>query len=336
MKNICKLCGTHLDGTEDVCPLCGTPLDDDVSLEPEIQPSVTSKKRRRKLVPILIVIIAIIIGGSLGHLGYNYISEQEAKKEEAAEEQALKDAAQTVVNLIDSIEDQDDSTIDELLREIQLAYNSLSKEEKSYVSNYSVYKDAYDKNVAKKFDQKVVSVSITTYEETSKLINSLKEEYNNMTESQHNYVTSLHHIDTYQERLEEVKEEEAEQSQREAQAQEEQKAIDGLWDLVRNFKEFNGKWGDFGAHINSYQGQIESAIKASINLSDYFQGAPNDLKMRADSFTYTYGGEIESAWTYISFEGTLRSGEAGWLSGQIVIEGGKVIFTEVFTSEELQ
>ena len=29
-------------------------------------------------------------------------------------------------------------------------------------------------------------------------------------------------------------------------------------------------WGDFGVHVNKYQGMVEAAIRSSISLSDYF------------------------------------------------------------------
>lgn len=326
MKNICKLCGTEFEGT--TCPVCGT--------ETEIVGMKSNReiKKKRSKKPLVLSLGLILLAA--GVLGYRHIPLHMEENSQVDSENEIKESVQRVINLIDSIEEQDDNTLDDLLKQIQSEYNALTKEDKSYVSNYDDYKDAYDKNIAKEFDEKVLSVVITTYSETVGIVNSLRVEYNDMTENQKQGVKNLEYLDTYEARLDELKAEEAEElAEAEAKKAEAEK-IASLWEVVNNFREFNGKWGDFGAHINSYQGEIESAIKASIDLSDYFQGAPNDLTMWASSFTYTYGGDISSAWTYVTFEGILTTGEEGWLSGEIVVQNGEFVYTGIWTSQDLQ
>ena len=65
----------------------------------------------------------------------------------------------------------------------------------------------------------------------------------------------------------------------EAKAQSEQNGDSEIVDMFDNLQEYEGVWGDFGSHVNKYQGMVESAIKTSISLSDYFGGDVNEVYM---------------------------------------------------------
>ena len=59
-----------------------------------------------------------------------------------------------------------------------------------------------------------------------------------------------------------------------------------------NLVEYEGVWGDFGSHVDKYQGMVESVIKSHISLSDYFGGDVNEVYMylyRQGPSTYLSG-----------------------------------------------
>lgn len=65
----------------------------------------------------------------------------------------------------------------------------------------------------------------------------------------------------------------------ETKAQSEQNSSNEIVDMFANLQEYEGDWGDFGSHVSKYQGMVESAIKSSISLSDYFGGDVNGVYM---------------------------------------------------------
>lgn len=46
-----------------------------------------------------------------------------------------------------------------------------------------------------------------------------------------------------------------------------------ILEMFDNLIFYEGTWGEFGAHVNEYQGMVETAIKSSISLEDYFGDA---------------------------------------------------------------
>ena len=70
----------------------------------------------------------------------------------------------------------------------------------------------------------------------------------------------------------------AEEEEKKAKEQEAQAQKTKVLETFENLKSYDGVWGDFGAHVNQYQGMVESAIKNSISLSDYF-GDVNNVSM---------------------------------------------------------
>ena len=53
----------------------------------------------------------------------------------------------------------------------------------------------------------------------------------------------------------------------------------GAWilpmELFENLDFYDGSWGEFGAHVNKYQGMVKAIINSSISLSDYFGDGPS-------------------------------------------------------------
>lgn len=350
MMNKCKLCGAEMVEGEVTCPVCGYENVEVVEeLEKDVKPTRKARKAKKEKQKVrkkrhskkpLIIILVLVVLGTGSYFTYNSVVSNIEEKESIEKEEELKASSQRVINLIDSIEEQDAKTLEDLLKEIQKEYNALTKEQKEYVTNYDKYQEAYDTFVANELDERIRDVEITDVDVTRKLIEGLREEYEGMTDKQKHKVKYIDYLDAYENAVNEKEQIELEEAEKirkkeEAEAAEAQK-IDNLSKLIRTFPEFNGKWGDFGAHIDSNQGMIETAIKNAIDLSDYFQGAPNDLDMWVDPFTYTYGGDIYSAWTYVSFTGTMKNGNEGFLSGQIVVNtNGDLVFTEIFIYDDV-
>lgn len=147
--------------------------------------------------------------------------------------------------------------------------------------------------------------------------------YNSLTKEQKKLVTNY---DKFKKALESL-EKEKEKLEKEQEQLEKQKAEQELLDkqkheikrLIYNFPEFYGKWGDFGIHVNKYQGLIESAIKSKISLSNYFSGSPNNVNMYASSFQWD-GENIDTATCSILFDGVLLgTGEYGTLAGTVSV-----------------
>lgn len=101
-------------------------------------------------------------------------------------------------------------------------------------------------------------------------------------------------------------------------------------DLIMNFQGFSGVWGDFGAHVDTYQGMIEDAVKSTISLSDYFGGDVNDVYLYADGFQWD-GINIKDAGCLLTFEGpNPTEGHQMTLMGSVSInESGDLQFIEL-------
>ena len=107
-------------------------------------------------------------------------------------------------------------------------------------------------------------------------------------------------------------------------------------DLYNNAPIYEGTWGNFGAHVDYYQGVIEQAIKNTMTMSDYFAGDPNDVYISV----YHDGGRLKSETDpvcYIELSGPkeLYYDESGQIEdsvglhiwGDILVdENGNVIF----------
>lgn len=185
-------------------------------------------------------------------------------------------------------------------------------------------KEAENKKEAEKVINLIDSLSdkeIT--EDMTDELNLIQMSYHSLTKEQQKLVENAHKLDEYekviQTRIREKEQKEKLENQKAEQEQlldEQKNEIKGL---IYNFHEFAGKWGDFGIHINKYQGLIESAIKSKISLADYFSGAPNNLDMYASSFQWD-GENINTAGCSVSFDGILlETGEYGTLAGSIIV-----------------
>lgn len=335
---ICPVCGLVLENDDTVCPVCNTSIDDVKPGEPTSfhpqdsiesnnnETSLPPKKSNKKRYFSVIFLFCLLIGA--GVAGYFIIYPQIADN---IKEAGNKKEAEKVINLIDSLSDKKmtEDMADEL-NLIQISYYSLNKEQKKLVTNYDELKKALeslekakDESLAKNIQEDIdlINADNLTAEDTS--IRELRKKYNALSKEQQKLVKNAHKLEEYekiiQARIQEKKEKEKLENQKAKQKQLLDKQKNEIKGLIYNFHEFVGKWGDFGAHVNKYQGLIETAIKNKISLADYFSGAPNNLDMHASSFQWD-GENIGTAGCSVSFNGTLlETGEYGTLEGTVIV-----------------
>lgn len=88
-----------------------------------------------------------------------------------------------------------------------------------------------------------------------------------------------------------------------------------ILEMFDNLIFYEGTWGDFGSHVNEYQGMVESAIKNSISLSDYFgdvNGTYMILEKRVSNDEVLENGQSATNQLYtITFEGPGVTGTGG-------------------------
>lgn len=308
----CEQCGTELDDNEKFCTECGAKCDDNESISVETKDKGLLAMKKKKL--FLIIGILIIMASVLGYFVIypkvtDYLYDKENQKE-----------AQKVINLIDSLEDKEitvDSESD--LDKIRIEYDSLTKEQKDLVSNYSVLANAYKKVETAK-DQEIANEIVSAIEKIDKntltasdtSLKDLRDKYNQLSDSQKELVTN---IDKLEECEQIVQDKKAEEEEKKAKEQELQAQKSRVLETFENLKFFEGTWGDFGSHINQYQGMVEAAIKNSISLSDYFGDVNNvymilELRVMNDDVLANGLTPYNQMYT-ITFEGPSVTGTGG-------------------------
>lgn len=274
----CEECGAKLQDNESFCSECGAKYSENLIADDkeEVESNNGGKKRKKTL----IVVIAVALVAIIGVLGYfvvypkvmDYLQDKENQK-----------AAQKVIHLIDSLDEKKitaDSEKD--LDHIKTEYDALSKKQKKLVDNYDDLKDAY-KRLEEVQDQKAADSIVTAIDEIDKdsltagdtSVQAVRDKYNELSEAQKKLVKNITTLEEY-EQLVQTKKEEAEAQKAKEQETQAQKAK--VLETFENLKFYEGVWGDFGAHVNQYQGMVESAIKNSISLSNYF-GDVNNVYM---------------------------------------------------------
>lgn len=282
----CEECGAKLQDNESFCSECGAKcsenliVDDKGEVESnngEVESNNGGKKRKKTLAVVIAVALVAIIIGVLGYFVIypkvmDYLQDKEDQK-----------AAQKVIHLIDSLDEKKitaDSEKD--LDHIKTEYDALSKDQKKLVSNYDDLKGAY-KRLEEVQDQKAANSIVTAIDEIDKdsltagdtSVQAVRDKYNELSEAQKKLVTNINTLEEYEQLVQTKK---AEEEAKKAKEQETQAQKAKVLETFENLKFYEGVWGDFGAHVNQYQGMVESAIKNSISLSNYF-GDVNNVYM---------------------------------------------------------
>ena len=236
-----------------------------------------------------------------------------------------QEAADKVIALISKIE-KDPITIESenLLILTQTEYDLLTGRQKALVTNYSVLEKAFDdlqvqkdKKVAEDFSKEVdaINESTLTAEDTS--VEKLLKEYDSLTKAQKSHVRNYDLLVRYNNVVE----------QRIA----EKKRKESGMELAANFRAYSGKWGNFGGHVDVYQGMVEEAVRRDVNYKKWFEGDVDDLDFEIGRFTQgNVGYNIGVA--YYCFWGPAKgSGYYTYIAGEVIInQDGSVYCTEVF------
>lgn len=305
----CEKCGEPLSDEAVFCENCGAKIENSGV---DIQFRKEPKKSRKWIIIVGILFFIIVIGVFVIYPQVNkYIQKKENQK-----------VANEVVNLIKNIE-TDAITIDSE-KELEAAkkkYNSLSDEQKKLVDNYDKLEGAYtelDKLKEKQANQEkaksvidaIKAVNPDSLTDTDTSIQEIRTEYERLTEEQKKLVTNLDKLEEYESIVQQKKEvklaEEEEAKTRESKQQK-------LLNLFANLGEYKGMWGDFGAHVNEYQGMVESVINSSISLSDYFDGDVDNVYMELrrvidNDVALIYGANTTNQHYLIRFEGLNPNG----------------------------
>lgn len=282
----CKKCNTQLEEDEVFCPECGTKYSEDEKRsnadKPQNDKSDIGKKRKN----VLIIIVVFIVG--LSSLGYFVIYPQVTQY---IQEQENQEKAERVINLINSVTSGEITLNSEKdLDSAKTEYNSLNDDQKALVDNYGKLEEAYTTLDGLKVEQEnqekaqsvidaIEAVDSESLTDSDTSIQDIRDQYDSLTEDQKKLVTNADKLTEYEGIVQEKKKEKAEQ---EAQAQAESNSREEINDMFVNLVYYEGVWGDFGSHVDKYQGMVESTINTAVSLSDYFDGNVDEVYMYLD------------------------------------------------------
>ncbi len=223
-------------------------------------------------------------------------------EEQKKEKQANQEKAKSVIDAIKAVNPDSLTDTDTSIQEIRTEYERLTEEQKKLVTNL-------DKK-AKSVIDAIKAVNPDSLTDTDTSIQEIRTEYERLTEEQKKLVTNLDKLEEYESIVQQKKEAKlAEVEEEQTREGKQQK----LLNLFANLGEYKGMWGDFGAHVNEYQGMVESVIKSSISLSDYFDGDVNDVYMELrkvvdNDVALIYGANTTNQHYLIRFEGLNPNG----------------------------
>lgn len=332
MERYCENCGAVLEKDTVFCPVCGNKCETSTD-------NTIPAKRKFSIIVVLIILAGIIIFGVVSYFVIypqvtQYIQEQENQEK-----------AERVINLINSVTSGEitlDSEKD--LDSTKTEYNSLTDEQKSLVDNYDKLEEAYATLDGLKIEQEnqekaqsvidaIEAIDSASLTDSDTSVQAIREQYDSLTDDQKKLVTNVDKLTEYENIVQQKKEQKAEE---EARAQSEQNNSNKIVEMFANFQEYDGLWGDFGSHVNSYQGMVESAIKSSISLSDYFGGDVNGVYMHlykvVDNDDVLMNGANATNQHYIiRFEGLNPNGTGMYRTLECMVDspdGVNLVYTE--------
>lgn len=332
MKRFCEKCGTLLEEGAVFCTECGNKCEEgaDNNLPP---------KKKVSIVALTLILAGVIV---LGAVSYFVIYPQSVRY---IQKQNNQEAADKVINLIESVT-ADKITLDSEkdLDSAKTEYNSLTDDQKALVDNYDKLEKAYSTLDSLKIEQEnqekaqsvidaIEAVNPESLTESDTSVQSIREQYDSLTDEQKKLVTNVDKLTEYENIVQQKKEQKAEE---EARAQSEQNNSNKIVEMFANFQEYDGLWGDFGSHVNSYQGMVESAIKSSISLSDYFGGDVNGVymylhKVVDNDDVLMNGANATNQHYIIRFEGLNPNGTGMYRTLECMVDspdGVNLVYTE--------
>ena len=263
-----------------------------------------------KIKAIVWILVVVIVLEVLA-LGMFMISKR--KNEEAADK---------VIALIEQLEEEPITLDSENALVVTKAeYDMLTNKQKKLVANYSVLEKAFDDLQIEK-DKKVaneLSVEIGVITENSLTaedvtVAKLMKQYEGLTEAQKGYVENYDLLVKYKNIVD----------QKIAAKKQQERGRK----LGENFLPYEGKWGNFGGHVDTYQGMVEEAIKRDVDYKSYFQGNANDLYFEIYRFE-KYGAGFGMGAASFCFSGPSKAtGEEISVWGEVMIkQDGKLSCT---------
>jgi hypothetical protein len=209
-----------------------------------------------------------------------------------------------------------------IIMTVKTEYDLLTDKQKLLVTNYPTLQKSIqelqlfkDKKIADEINSEIKRINKSTLTADNTSVAALLDKYDALTDSQKALVTNY---DLLLELKKTVDKKIAEQETKDM----------GL-ELAEKFAGYDGKWGNFGAHKNAYQGLIEEALHRDVNYKKYFSTAANSLQFNITRFEKdrtVFGIGI----AYYDFRGKdKKNGYNGTLYGEIIIrEDGTVYATE--------
>ena len=262
----CENCGHQLDDMAAFCDNCGARVEREGEMSGSHHKETTGKKKTKVGIIVGAVIFGIVVLAAVGGLViYPQVTQYMQEKED-------QEKADYVVELINSVTGGEitlDSEKD--LDSAKTEYNSLTDEQKSLVNNYDKLEEAYAALDGLKIEQEnqekaqsvidaIESVDSASLTDSDTSVQAIRDQYDSLTDDQKKLVTNADKLTEYEGIVQEKKEEKAEQ---EAQAQAESNSREEINDMFVNLVEYEGVWGDFGSHVDKYQGMVESVHKVT-------------------------------------------------------------------------
>ena len=213
-------------------------------------------------------------------------------------------------------------TSENIIMTVKTEYDLLTDKQKLLVTNYPVleksiqeFQTLKDKKVAEELDSEIKRINKSTLSADNTSVEALIDKYDTLTESQKalvvNYDLLLELKSIVDKKITELEKKNA-----------------GI-ELAENFEGYEGKWGNFGAHKNAYQGMIEAALHSDVNYKKYFSTSANSLKFYVSRFeknSTVFGIGI----CYFHFRGTDKTyGYESTLYGEIVIKEDGSLYASV-------
>ena len=236
-------------------------------------------------------------------------------------------AANEVIKLINTLNGKTITVDSESeIASIKVQYDALTDTQKALVTNYDILETAMaelqtakDAKIADEVIAAIDSVDVDALGTDSTEIDKIFAQYNALTEEQKALVVNYGKLLEYQETIKTNKSKQG-------------KVNEGV-ELANNFPGYTGKWGNFGAHINAYQGMIETVIRRDANLRTYFEcnPDPNYLEMYVSRFTRDTDGFGIGSCT-VTFTGYEKgTGIVSTMVGEVVIRNdGTLYFTMLY------
>lgn len=231
-----------------------------------------------------------------------------------AEKRKNQKAADIVISHIEQLNNSNITLENEnIIMTIKTEYDLLTDKQKALVTNYILLEkylcdlqNLKDKQISEELIDQINRINKNTLTADNTSVYALIDKYDSLTPSQKSLVNNYDLLIEYKNIVD----------KKIAELEQKNKGIE----LAQKFEAYDGKWGNFGAHINEYQGMIEAALHNDVNYKKYFSTPANSLKFHISRFIRdetVFGIGV----CYYTFNGTDKEyNYEGTLHGEIIIK----------------